>query len=174
MAIVAFTNLKNGISSLDTYICWGLIQIILASTANISKILWPGYDNCRAKKDEQYALRAKQYSLRGTYLRELLSVDKRSPLNSRDLRNAFEHYDERLHDWAEKSKHHILMRRNILPKGSISGANIDQHADMGNLDPYTFILTFWEHEIEISGLIKSVEELLETVKKKSAEGLSSA
>jgi hypothetical protein len=97
MAIVAFANLKNGISSLDPYTCWGLVQIILASTANISKIFWPAYDKCRAEKDEEYALRAKQYSLRGKHLRELLSVDKRSPLNSRTLRN-YQHYDENLHE----------------------------------------------------------------------------
>jgi hypothetical protein len=98
MAIVAFANLKKGISSLDHYNCWGLIQIILASTVNISKIFWPAYDKRRAEKDEEYALRAKQYSLRAKYLRELLSVDKRSSLNSTTLRNYFEHYDENLHE----------------------------------------------------------------------------
>ena len=82
-----FHQLKNGIYTLDPYSCWGLIQIILASTANISKIFWPACDKRRVEKDKEYALRAKQYSLRGTYLQELLSVDKRSPLNSRDLRN---------------------------------------------------------------------------------------
>jgi hypothetical protein len=63
------------------------------------------------------------------------------------------------------------MRRNIVPKGSISIGGIDKYADMGNLDPDNFILTFWEHKIEIPVLLKSVEELLETVKKKSAERL---
>jgi hypothetical protein len=168
MAIAAFDTLKNGISSLDLYSCWGLIQIILASTANISKVFWPAYDKCRAEKDEQYALRAKQYSLRGKYLRELLSIDKKSPLNSRDLRNYFEHYDENLHTWAEKSNH-VIIRRNIAPKGAIKIGNVDKYADMGNLDPNDFILTFWDQKVEIPVLIKSVEDLLETVKKKSAE-----
>lgn len=170
MAIVAFANLKNGISSLDPYTCWGLVQIILASMANISKIFWPAYDKFRAEKDEEYALRAKQYSLRGKHLRELLSVDKRSPLNSRTLRNYFEHYDENLHEWAEKSNR-VLINRNIASKGFAIGSGIDEYADMGNLDPNNFMLTFWDQKVEIPVLIKSVEELLGTVQKKSAERL---
>jgi hypothetical protein len=104
MARVAFANLKNGINSFDRYLCWSLVQTILASLANISKIFWPAYDKDKAEKSGEYSLRAKQYSLRGTYLRQLLLIDKRSPLNSKTLRSYFEHYDERLQDWAEKSK----------------------------------------------------------------------
>jgi hypothetical protein len=50
MAIVAFANLKKGIYSIDANLCWGLIQKILTSAANISKIFWPAYDEDRAEK----------------------------------------------------------------------------------------------------------------------------
>jgi hypothetical protein len=106
--------------------------------------------------------------LRGKHLRELLSVDKRSPLNSRTLRNYFEHYDENLHEWAQKSNR-VLINRNIAAKGFATGSGIDEYADMGNLDPNNFMLTFWNQKVEIPVLIKSVEELLATVQKKSAE-----
>jgi len=172
MARVAFANLKNGINSFDRYLCWSLVQAILASLANISKIFWPAYDKDKAEKSEEYSLRAKQYSLRGTYLRQLLLIDKRSPLNSRALRNYFEHYDERLHDWAEKSKNHVLTHRNILPEGSMNVSNDDlpnPTANMGTLEPTTFILTFWNDSIEIPVLMKSIEELLASIEKKLVE-----
>ena len=170
MAIVAFANLKNGIYSLDTYLCWSLVQTILASLANISKIFWPAYDKDKAEKSKEYASRAKQYVLRGKYLRELLSVDKHSPLNSRSLRNHFEYYDERLHDWTERSRHRMLMRRNIGPKGFIRVPNSDQtDADMGTLDPTTFTLTLWNDSIEIPILMESIEELLTNTETKLVE-----
>lgn len=172
MARVAFANLKNGINSFDRYLCWCLVQTILASLANISKIFWPAYDKDKAEKSEECSLRAKQYSLRGTYLRQLLLIDKRSPLNSRTLRNYFEHYDERLHDWAEKSKNHVLTHRNILSKDSMKVSNDDLSnptTNMGTLEPTAFILTFWNDSIEIPVLMKSIEELLATIEKKLVE-----
>jgi hypothetical protein len=172
MARVAFANLKNGINSFDRYLCWSLVQTILASLANISKIFWPAYDKDKAEKSEEYSLRAKQYSLRGTYLRQLLLIDKRSPLNSRTLRSYFEHYDERLQDWAEKSKNLVLINRNIISEGSMNVSNGDiptPAAHMGTLEPTTFILTFWNDSIEIPVLMKSIEELLETIEKKVVE-----
>jgi hypothetical protein len=172
MARVAFADLKNGINSFDRYLCWSLVQTILVSLANISKILWPTYDKDKAEKSEEYSLRAKQYSLRGTYLRQLLLIDKRSPLNSRILRNYCEHYDERLHDWAEKSKNLVLTHRNILSERSMNVSNDDLSnptANMGTLEPTAFILTFWNDSIEIPALMKSIEELLATIEKKLVE-----
>jgi hypothetical protein len=165
MALVAFDNLKSGINSLNLHLRWGLVQIILVSSANISKIFWPAY-----YKDKPEV--SKQYCLRGKYLRELLSVDKRSPLNSRKLRNHFEHYDERLHDWAEKSKRHILTRRNIVPKGSIKINNDDQSADMGNLDPITLTVTFWDDRFEIPIIIESIGNILTISQRKLERSFS--
>jgi hypothetical protein len=159
MALAAFTSLKEGIYSLDSNLCWGLVQIILATSANLSKIFWPAY-----YKDRPEILN--KYSMRGKHLRELLLVDKRSPLNSRKLRNHFEHYDERLHDWSDQSKHRILKRRNIVPEGFIQMGDPDQYADMGNLDPTTFTVTFWEDKFEILSIIESIAELLKITQEK--------
>lgn len=63
---------------------WCSIQTILVATGNISKILWP------VKKD---------YKPRSERLRQLLKVEKDSPLSSRKFRNHFEHYDERIEEY---------------------------------------------------------------------------
>jgi hypothetical protein len=162
MALAAFANLKKGIDSFDSNLCWGLVQTILTTSGNLSKIFWPAYYKDRPDI-------SKDYSLRGKYLRELLAVDKRRPLNSRKLRNYFEHYDERLHHWAEQSKHHILKRRNIIPEGFIQMSDPDQYADMGNLDPGTFTVTFWGDRFEIPVIIESIGELLNITQRKLAE-----
>ncbi|MEY8869011.1 hypothetical protein AB9K24_05855 [Meridianimaribacter flavus] len=60
---------------------WCSIQSILGATANVSKILWPS-----SKKSQE----------RGEELRELLGIDENSIIADRDIRNHFEHYDERI------------------------------------------------------------------------------
>ena len=53
MARVAFANLKTGINSSDRYLCWSLVQTILASISKISKIFWPAYDKDQAEESEE-------------------------------------------------------------------------------------------------------------------------
>ncbi len=60
---------------------WCSIQSILVATGNVSKILWP-----ISKKSQE----------RGEKLRELLCIDENNIIADRNLRNHFEHYDERI------------------------------------------------------------------------------
>jgi hypothetical protein len=60
---------------------WYSIHGFLIATGNVSKLLWPP----RSRNRE-----------RGAELRESLSVEENSCLQVRDLRDNFEHYDERL------------------------------------------------------------------------------
>jgi len=62
---------------------WGSIQAFLGAAANVSKILWPN----------------KKYADRGESLREFLGIEKDNPLSSREFRNHFEHYDERIEEY---------------------------------------------------------------------------
>jgi hypothetical protein len=75
------SEIGHGLDMIDI---WSAIQSILIAAGNISKILWP------TKKESQS---------RGLMLRELLDVDKNSPLIDRKFRNLFEHYDERIDNW---------------------------------------------------------------------------
>lgn len=64
---------------------WSRIQACLASCSVISKILWKSEYNMKGH-------------LRSRELRHLLELPAKNPF-SRDVRNAFEHVDERLSDW---------------------------------------------------------------------------
>lgn len=66
---------------------WFGLQGILISASNASKLLWgAGRTNQQAK-----GLREARRPLR-----ESVDVEDSSPLNSREIRNSFEHFDERL------------------------------------------------------------------------------
>jgi len=60
------------------------LQNIIVQGAAVSRYFWPV---------------RKQYEQRGTELRRMYDVSDASPLRSRDLRNAIEHFDERLDDY---------------------------------------------------------------------------
>ena len=70
------------------------------STGNLSKLFWPS--NTAGEFGNQ----------RGQKLREIFSLEDNSPLNSRTLRNHFEHFDECL-DKLVASKENIRADLNI-------------------------------------------------------------
>jgi hypothetical protein len=134
---------------------WASIQSIVTACANISKILSPP-----SPQDKDKSLK-KEIEERGEYLKRKLSVSNESLLLSGDVRNHFEHFDERLHKWARESR--ILVLRNIGPSESIhiTSDNISSKLYMANFDQNTYILTFWEHEFSIHDMISQVKTLLE-------------
>src|SRR5262249_32316642 len=64
---------------------WFSVHALLCAIANISKLFWPA--DTRGKS-------------RGSKLRKILEVGDSSPFRSRNFRNHFEHWDERMDTWA--------------------------------------------------------------------------
>ena len=71
------------------------VQAFLTAVANVSKIF------CTAAYKSPPAWRQRCED-RGRLLRRLLKVTKRSPVLSRKLRDDYEHFEERIQDWADK------------------------------------------------------------------------
>ncbi len=86
--IIAYEELESALSISSVTRVYYCCQSFLVATANISKILWPD----------------KKYKQRGDTLRNLLQIDNRSPLYSRDVRNDFEHIDDRIEKLAAPTK----------------------------------------------------------------------
>ena len=74
---------------------WLSVQSILVGAANISKLLW-GSKKKRARERAE--------------LRAALEVHDDSPLNSAELRNHLEHFDERLERWFAEDPEQTLGR----------------------------------------------------------------
>jgi hypothetical protein len=67
-----------------------VIQEAVGHAAALSRYFWPSPFGNKNK----HLLKLKQK--RGEYLRKLFNLDRDSPLYNRDLRNAWEHFDEKL------------------------------------------------------------------------------
>lgn len=130
---------------------WFGLQSILISASNASKLLWGAG---RTDKEAQALHEARRP------LRESVGVDDSSPLNSRRVRNSFEHFDERIDDWFKASENHNYVGRNIGPPNMIviDGAPPDDH--FGHFDPSTSVVTFWDRSAELNPIVGEAEKIL--------------
>jgi hypothetical protein len=96
--------LKSGPSCLDDAVL-NPVQNIVLQAAALSRYFWPAY-------------RQDIHSDRAEFLRRKFKIEENSSLKSRDLRNALEHFDERLDKYLEKG-----IVGHIIPQfvGDLSG-----------------------------------------------------
>ncbi len=118
------------------------LQTLLSSAAMLSKLFWPGRGGLAS---------------RGPHLRDLLGISDDSPLRNRDLRNDFEHYDERIDVYAASGRRaHI--DRNVGPVsmfGKVPPELINRH-----YDPEAESLSFRGAEIVIGPLVGECARLV--------------
>lgn len=121
---------------------WHASNSILMSAAKISKCLSP------LKTGDQD---------RGRELRAKLGIADSSPLYSRDVRNHFEHFDERIDVFArdfQKSPSHV-MESFIVPDQAIpSGAKVLRHFELEKME-----IRFGEDTFKLLELKEAIEEL---------------
>ena len=123
---------------------WGFIQSILVAAANVSKILWPT---------------RKRSIGRGKYLRQLLGVEDDNLLSDRTFRNHFEHYDERIEDWFEKSNSAVYMDSRIDPFEPTS-FSLPQFFHR-SYNPTNRVLSFRNEAIDLSAVLTSLADIRE-------------
>lgn len=133
---------------------WFFANAFLTAVANIAKHLWPGR---RLRKDVREA-----FPDRGVELRASLGVPDESPLDSRMVRNHFEHADERLEEWWIDNPQHNIARRTIGDaRQAISlgpGMEMTFHSQF---DPDRLTISFLGDEIELQPLADAISELYE-------------
>ncbi len=67
------------------------VQDAIGHAAALSRYFWP---SPQVKKDEKHIKQLREK--RGAKLRNIFALDEQSPIYNRDIRNAWEHFDERL------------------------------------------------------------------------------
>ena len=112
MMDIAWRELQDARAADDEFRTWHAIQAILTAGACISRILWPGGKGPKGDKDRKQARLERQAQLR----RRLDLRDDSNPLGDRTVRDHFEHFDERLDEWANQ-KVPALSDREIIPSG---------------------------------------------------------
>lgn len=86
------------------------VQNIIVQGAAVSRYFWPARD---------------KYEERGIALRSMYGIAENSPLRSRDLRNAIEHFDEKLDEYLSKGIVGNIFPHYIGPEPKSSG--VPQH-----------------------------------------------
>jgi len=148
-ALIASEDIQKSLMSNfnDKDRLWYSLQTFLIAVGNISKILWPPN---------------KKYTNRGQDLLQKIGIDDNSFIKTRDFRNYFEHFDERLEDWARQSKSRNFVDSNI---GSITNAitGIDPKDFIRNFDPNTFELTFRGDLYQLNPVINEIKEIMKAM-----------
>ena len=123
--------------------------------AAISRMLWPPND-----KNKQKRVRATR---RGKALRKILDVQYNHPIQNRKLRNHFEHFDERLDDWAHNSRNKNIVRNLIGSPNAIGGDAIDATDIINSYDPSTRIYSFRGESFNIQELVNAITDINQRV-----------
>jgi len=123
----------------------------LQHSSAVSRILWPPGSRNRLKKK-----RAKQ---RGTHLREKLAVPEKHALQTRNLRDHFEHFDERLDEWAESTPYKNIVDNMIGPRNAIAGNVIKDEDIMRMYDPANKEIVFRGEKFNVQTLVDGVRDI---------------
>ena len=139
----AGTRLQQALPSHDIDAVFLALQGVLVASANLSKLLWGSGGRRDAERSR---------------LREGLQVADDSPLRDPDLRNDFEHFDERVERWFETSTNRNYVGRFIGPYSGIVGPATGDRFQ--HFDPTTGEATFWDHSVNVVNIFKEVKRIL--------------
>lgn len=145
----ALRMVNEALGSGDSETFWFAIDSALGAMARISKILWP----TRAAPKESVE--------RCRSFRRAFEVDEASPVLNRSVRDALEHFDERLDNWARSSAHRNLADRVIAPRTAIVGLHPDDYAR--HFDPETNIVSVFGDRLDLQALVDAVADLASQV-----------
>jgi len=130
---------------------WLALQGIVVSAANISKLLW---GNGGKHEQERGPLRAS------------LNVDNDSVVRDPNLRNDFEHFDDRLQGLSSN-----YFGRNIGPLKMVEGSGDVSASHFGHYDPQAGVVSFWTHSVSIPAIVAEAARILTIAK---GEGVSTS
>lgn len=120
-------------------------------SAAISRIFWPP-----GSRNKHSAKRAQR---RGQALRDILSLKSGHPIQDRTLRDHFEHFDERLDDWAEHSRNRNIVDRFIGSRNAIAGDAIGDADIIRHYDPARKVFSFRGEAFDIQALASGLDDI---------------
>lgn len=136
------------------------VQAFLVSAANVSKLLFSG--QVRGKKEFQ-----QRCAQRAGELRAILGVDPTSPLNDRTFRDHFEHFDERIQEWADRPGPKIFVNNNVAVNGPIDQAvNISNASKDDSFRAFSTpppIVWFWGKEHPLEPVAIALQNILQKI-----------
>ena len=142
--LMAAEDIRRALGCNDSGRVWYSVQALLVAAANVSKLLWPPGRDLRK---------------RGETLRDSLLVGDDSPIRGRGLRDAFEHFDERIEKWAQSSPRGAFVDSNIGLAGRIEIDAKSEKDYLRNFEPATWTVTFWGDSYHLIPLVEAIRSL---------------
>jgi hypothetical protein len=121
---------------------WSEVQSIIISAGNAAKLLWGS--------------QGPEKKLQRKPLRDSVGVGDGWALRSRDVRNAFEHFDERLESWYAQSESKNLAIRNIGDPDLVGFPGL---VHFGFFNTKTGEVTFWKWSISLHEVLGEMENI---------------
>lgn len=143
--LIAAEQINEGLQKNDITMTFYALQSFLNSSANIAKALW-GQGGKR--------------NLERQALRDSIGINDSSPLKITQMRNNFEHFDERLEIWWKEAPNHNCVDLNIISRKHIIDLSGSDLGWFRNFDPQTTTLTFWSEDFYVQELIDEVRRIL--------------
>ena len=75
------------------------------------------------------------------------------------MRDHFEHFDERLDDWAENSRNRNIISRLLGPRSAVGGNAIDDSDIIHHYDPSSKIYSFRGEPFNIQDLVTGIDDI---------------
>ena len=120
---------------------WFAIQNMLNAVGNISKALW-GQGGGRSAERKP--------------LRDSIGVTDMSPLRLPDMRNHFEHFDDRLDHWWDTSRRHNYVDLNV----GLAVGGVEDDDTFRNYFPQTGEVVFWGERFDLRLIAEEVQRIL--------------
>lgn len=127
-------------------LCFSGAQGILTAATQISKLLWA--DTGRDWSAERIAFANE----RARALRDVIKPEKL--LQQRAVRNAVEHFDERLDQLFYTDPEASVMDSNVIPKSMV---RVDNGTWLRNLDPTTMTYSALDKDVDLNALYRAIE-----------------
>ncbi len=143
-------------------------RAVANAAAMISKVLWPGQMRRSSGEDEQQFDRRKQLAEnRGPALRKVLGVSDDSPLKNRAVRDAIEHFDERL-DRRLSSPDRNIVLNSLGPPNMIHMEGVTEPFYLHHYDPQTTEYTILGDSMSIAEVEKALVDLFNAAMQEQA------
>jgi hypothetical protein len=137
-------QINAGVKDQDINTIFFGIQNLLNAAANIAKALWGG----GGKRAEQRKP-----------LRDSIGIDDNSPLKVVSMRHNFEHIDERLDTWWQKSTDHNYVDLNVGAVETVTIVGNDEINNFRRYDAHSFDLLFWGEKFNIREIMLEVQRI---------------
>jgi hypothetical protein len=165
MAKLAASDLQNALTAGDIDRMFFSLQAMLSGAAMLSKLLWPNPNNCDERGQPLDAAgqeRRRATITRGRELRGALGLASLPILESRQLRNDFEHFDTRLDGYfasLDEDDPRNIADFIVGPADMISSGGGGSPRYLRSIDPDSGTAHVLDHSLDLKELLRAVVEV---------------